>query len=300
MLIGIVEANAKAELVSFIEGINSQQSAAWSVAVIRRSYFKKATNDEIVLAFKPALMETAKAKLYFLEEEAVYVTWRGMPRQTYQKICAAAKSLLRPEIKEMIEKIVAYFDPLAMGNELTLLLKTQSKAINGHGVFNGERKMPLAELAHSVLSEKNDFALAPAQLDQHRTVLQQKSGRQRLHLLIIEDQYFLRNLLSEVLRADYEIYTVPNLKEGWENYIKKAPDIVFLDIELPDGNGHTLAHKIKEIDPSSYVVMATASNQRDDVELAKYNHVDGFIVKPFSKKKILDCIDRYLAVRKTS
>lgn len=60
-------------------------------------------------------------------------------------------------------------------------------------------------------------------------------------------------------------------------------------------SSHTLAHLIKTIDPSAFVVMVTGNNSVEDVTLAKSNQVDGFIVKPYNKAKIYECIDKFLA-----
>jgi len=294
MLIGTVEHNAKAALLSLVEEINNQHSAAWGLVAIRRFYLKKMSNDEIILAIKPALQEVAKQKIFFIGEETIYVTWFGMPRQTYQKISAICQLLTKPGIIEPLTPIVRYLDPLAMGDELSVLLKDRkTKTDNEHNV-------PLSDLAREIWHEEHDFTMTAKQIDQHKKILSMKALRSRLNILIVEDQYFLRSLLSEVLNTGFDVDGVEDIKEGWNFYLQKAPDIVFLDIQLPDGSGHALAKKIKELDPSSYIVMVTASNQLNDVEMAKQNHVDGFIVKPFNKKRISDCIDHYLATHNHS
>lgn len=301
MLISTVEHNSKAALLSLVKEINSQQAAAWGLVSIKRPYLKNFTNDEIILAIKPALQELSKAKIFFVGTETIYVTWFGKPRQTYQHLAALIyHSLLRPEITEMPENIVTYLDPLVMGDELSILLKTQTQKIGIDSTKSDkEGKAALSELANEIMAEENELIIMPAQVDKYQRMLEKKPTRRRLSILIIEDQYFLRKLLSEVFGLTYDIDTAPSLKMGWELYIEKVPDIVFLDIQLADGNGHALAHKIKEIDPSSYIVMVTASNQRHDVELAKRNHVDGFVIKPFNGKKISASIDHYMATHKT-
>jgi CheY-like chemotaxis protein len=67
---------------------------------------------------------------------------------------------------------------------------------------------------------------------------------------------------------------------------------------LPAADGHALAHKIKETDPNSYVVMLTASRERGDVERARQNRVDGFVTKPFSRQKISERIEHYRATHR--
>ena len=144
------------------------------------------------------------------------------------------------------------------------------------------------------------FELAPAQIDQYRQrlalsrkMLRHNGGRERLHTLVVEDQTFSRQLLLEVLHDTCSVATCTNAYDGWKIYVEEVPDIAFLDISLPGASGHMLADRIKELDPMSYVVMVTASQDVHDLQVAKGNRVDGFIVKPFNKKKILDCIARY-------
>jgi DNA-binding response OmpR family regulator len=76
-------------------------------------------------------------------------------------------------------------------------------------------------------------------------------------------------------------------------YLEKSPNIVFIDIGLPDGSGNDLAQRIKAHNPSVYIVMATASHKTDDKVAAVRNHVDGYIGKPLRKKELGDLVERY-------
>ena len=153
----------------------------------------------------------------------------------------------------------------------------------------------------------DNFAFTPDQAEQHRKhivqcrkVLAKNAIRAHLHTLIVEDQAFSRRLLYQMLNQTCSVSTCANAKDGWKIYLEEVPDVVFLDIGLPGVSGHELADKIKELDPQSYVVMVTASQDVHDLQVAKVNQVDGFIIKPFNKKKIDDCIDRYRATHKTA
>lgn len=126
---------------------------------------------------------------------------------------------------------------------------------------------------------------------------QQEPTHERLGILIVEDSDLLREIFCRVLRDMHSVYTASGIKEGWRLYREKSPDIVFLDIGLPDGNGHDLACMIKEQNPATYVIMATASHSIENRDEAERNHVDGVIAKPFTKKEINDYVDRYMAVR---
>ena len=65
-------------------------------------------------------------------------------------------------------------------------------------------------------------------------------------------------------------------------------------LNLTDGSGHTLARAIKEVDPNSQVIIITANHHEDEIKVARQNNVDGFITKPYNKKRI--CSTRRLSV----
>lgn len=127
---------------------------------------------------------------------------------------------------------------------------------------------------------------------------QQKSSHERLCILIVEDSDVLREMFRRAFHDMHLVYAASSVKEGWELYLDKSPSIVFLDIGLPDGSGHDLARRIKEKNPATYIVMATASRDVGDKQEAVYSRVDGFITKPFNKQEINDYVDRFMVARR--
>lgn len=123
-----------------------------------------------------------------------------------------------------------------------------------------------------------------------------RPSREKLRVLVVEDQLFSRKILEEVLHHYHNVDTAATAKDGIRLYLETAPDIALLDIELSDDSGHTLARFIKSIDPDSFVVMVTGNNSVEDVALAKSNRVDGYIVKPYNKARILEAVDKYYTV----
>ena len=140
----------------------------------------------------------------------------------------------------------------------------------------------------------------PARIAHFKIARSMRPRRDRLGVLVVEDQLFSRKLLYEVLRQDYQVDLAPDARAGLGLYLENAPDIAFLDIELTDESGHELARIIKALDAESYVIMVTANNSVEDVAMAKSNRVDGFIVKPYSKGKIAECIEKFKASRQSA
>jgi CheY-like chemotaxis protein len=120
-----------------------------------------------------------------------------------------------------------------------------------------------------------------------------------LNILIVEDQDFSRKIMHDLLARQYTYtcFSAKNAVEAIELYATYAPDIVFLDIGLPDFTGHEMAALIKQHDAQSHIIMVTASNFIKDVETAKKNNVQGYITKPYSKKKIEAAINHYFTLQ---
>lgn len=130
---------------------------------------------------------------------------------------------------------------------------------------------------------------------------QPKPDNNHLRILVVEDSALLKELFLHAFDSSHAVEVAPTLQEGWKSYVEKEPNIVFLDVGLPDGNGHDLARRIKKRNPATYVIMATGSRYREDKEEAVFNHVDGYITKPFDKKGLNDYVERYMSLyRKAS
>jgi len=113
-----------------------------------------------------------------------------------------------------------------------------------------------------------------------------------LSVLVIEDNEMFRKLALDML-SGYTIYSAATASEGIEKFQKNKPDITFIDIGLPDGSGHDVISAIKASAPHAFMVMLTASNLENDVKEAMKNGALGYIIKPFSRQKIKEYIEKY-------
>lgn len=120
-----------------------------------------------------------------------------------------------------------------------------------------------------------------------------KTKKSPLCILVVEDNELLQQIFLSTYKNAHVVRTASTIKQAWEMFNRKPPDIVFMDIALPDGNGHDLVYRIKKARPETYIVMVTASTYTDDKEEAVFNHVNGFITKPFGKAQIDGTIARY-------
>lgn len=116
-------------------------------------------------------------------------------------------------------------------------------------------------------------------------------------ILIADDNENIREALTYLLED--EGYSLTLAKDGAET-LKKVkevhPDILFLDIMMPEINGYDVCRAIKN-DPSLkdvYVIMLTAKGQVSEQERGKEVGADEYIVKPFSPMEILTKIKNIL------
>ena len=83
-------------------------------------------------------------------------------------------------------------------------------------------------------------------------------------LIVDDDQNILRLYKEELLEEGYDVVTAMNGSEAMEKFEKEVPDLVTLDIQLPDVDGIKLLRQMKEKRPRMPVIMSTAFDYRDD------------------------------------
>lgn len=123
----------------------------------------------------------------------------------------------------------------------------------------------------------------------HDVFLEAKSlrkGRTQLQMMVVEDDPVTRRIVSHAFKDHYALITATNAQEAVSNYLLHAPDIVFLDIGLPDASGLDVLRSIIAHDADAYVVMFSSNSYLDNVTAALVNGASGFVAKPFKKDKM--------------
>jgi two-component system, chemotaxis family, chemotaxis protein CheY len=116
-------------------------------------------------------------------------------------------------------------------------------------------------------------------------------------ILIIDDAKFMRLTLSNILKkADHEIVGEgENGKEAIRLYEELNPDIVTMDITMPEMSGLEAVKIIKKEHPGPKVVMCSAMGQQKMVVESIEAGAKDFIVKPFDEGRVIDAINRVLS-----
>ncbi len=112
-----------------------------------------------------------------------------------------------------------------------------------------------------------------------------------LNILYVEDEKGIRETLKDVFEDDFNSFEVAkDGKDGLEKFKNKSFDIVITDIEMPFMNGMELTKSIKDISPSTPVILLTAYSEKKRLFEAIDVGVNKYLVKPFTPEKLLDTI----------
>jgi len=99
-------------------------------------------------------------------------------------------------------------------------------------------------------------------------------------ILVVDDEPLNRELLKDFLEAnDYDVILASGGKEALEK-IKEKPDLVLLDIMMPDMNGLQVLDKIKEMAPSMEVIMVTSMAEHDIAVSSLKRGASDYVTKP--------------------
>ena len=113
-------------------------------------------------------------------------------------------------------------------------------------------------------------------------------------VLIVDDAAFMRISIKNMLvKNGFEVVgEAENGAIGVEMFKELSPDIVTMDITMPEMNGLDALKKIVEVDPGAKVVMVSAMGQEAMVRDAIVSGAKGFIVKPFKEDGIIAAIKK--------
>ncbi|WP_335870726.1 response regulator [Bacillus sp. 2205SS5-2] len=116
-------------------------------------------------------------------------------------------------------------------------------------------------------------------------------------ILIVDDAAFMRMMIKDILvKNGYDVVAeAADGAQAVEKYKEFKPDLVTMDITMPEMDGITALKEIKGIDSSARVIMCSAMGQQAMVIDAIQAGAKDFIVKPFQADRVLEAIGKTLA-----
>lgn len=114
------------------------------------------------------------------------------------------------------------------------------------------------------------------------------------NILICDDAAFMRMMIKDILTKNgYNVAgEAENGAKAVDKYNELKPDLVLMDITMPEMDGIQALKKIKEMDPGSSVIMCSAMGQQAMVIESIQSGAKDFIVKPFQADRVIEAVKK--------
>jgi len=114
-------------------------------------------------------------------------------------------------------------------------------------------------------------------------------------ILLVDDAIFVRMNMKKILAPlGYDLIEAVNGEHAIKMYQEQQPDLVIMDITMPEMDGISAVRKIREFDPSAKIIMCSSMGQQLKIVDAIQAGASDFIVKPYKEGQILDAIQKVL------
>ena len=110
-------------------------------------------------------------------------------------------------------------------------------------------------------------------------------------ILAVDNAVMFLNSLERYLEdAPYDLHCVTSGREALQFLDDNQPNLILLDIEMPEMDGYELARRIKQSGQKAPIVFITANSEQEDVDKAIKAGAAGVLIKPFRTNQLLDKI----------
>ena len=119
-------------------------------------------------------------------------------------------------------------------------------------------------------------------------------------VLIVDDESFIRLLLLQTLEELAEqgvrMLTAADGQEALELAIAERPDVILLDVMMPDLDGYAVCQRVKQEAEDIYIILLTAKGQAMDKEQGRVVRADEYVTKPFDPDYVLERVAELLGM----
>ena len=116
-------------------------------------------------------------------------------------------------------------------------------------------------------------------------------------IYIVEDDESIREIEEFALKnSGHKVLGFPDAKSFYKQMTEVIPDLVLLDIMLPDENGNEIVKKLRRNSNTKKlpIIMVTARSQMEDKMIGEETGVNEYITKPFELEQIVKKVEEYL------
>lgn len=116
----------------------------------------------------------------------------------------------------------------------------------------------------------------------------------KLRFIVVDDAAFLREIIKNIIHSAGGLCVgeAANGQEAIELAKRTLPDLVFLDMVMPDVNGIEAAKIIKEVHPQAKIIGCSTVDHDALIQKAFEAGFDGYVIKPFTQEEIIEAISK--------
>ena len=116
------------------------------------------------------------------------------------------------------------------------------------------------------------------------------------NVMVVDDAAFMRMMIKDILSKNgYNIVgEAENGKKAVDTYAECKPDLVLMDITMPEMDGIQALKAIRGNDPNASIIMCSAMGQQAMVIEAIQSGAKDFIVKPFQAERVLEAVKKVI------
>lgn len=245
--------------------------AAQIPAFKSHTYAYAGKRDLTVSLLQMALPEVRRCAVYALPDDRVLAVAQLPPQVSVEAFSNVLCEQLRPAYAEGETMTRRYDLRQPQGEFWKICSEIQASLVEQEKVRAMQHQFNVQAMT--------EFSLTEAQKAKRRE-------RPELNTLIIEDDPSTAALLVHLIGRNSHVVSAIDAVTAVKEYRQMVPDLVFLDIGLPDLNGLELLKKLVGGDTSACVVMLTAQAYRQNLDKATRWGAQGFIAKPFRRERL--------------
>lgn len=273
----IISVNAETKLTALASSISrSPQSwRGWHCLRVTLDNLNENIQNECLFwveSLLNAYLKDAEGRVYFCDNSAIHIICKAIPidilDQTGQQICDLAYSESSAHITYTLHDLTT----------------------NGGGCAQEILEQKNRIFYHDANNEKEINNYIEKHIEDKSTVKNTKINTGRTKVLLVEDDPVTRWLVRNSLKDNCAFATAPTASKAFTIYSDYQPNIVFLDINLPDKSGYEVLEWMLNNDPGANVVMFSSQSNMDNITNALEVGAKGFIGKPFIKEQLLGYI----------
>ncbi|MGH1404646.1 MAG: response regulator [Alphaproteobacteria bacterium] len=220
--------------------------------------------------------------VYVCHDRDVFITGRSITQKRLDQFLTHLTLKLRPALKQELANL------FEVGIDWSRLKTVCKRKIELFSMGQEKRKFQKKDECAAVSRKE---AMAQLNRDLTSSLSMRRDMRKDPEIMVVEDDLFSQKLVRTSLRQ-FNLTVVSDGQGAVMNYINKAPDVLFLDIGLPDIDGLQVLQKIFELDPLAYVVMFSGNGHKENILKAVEIGAKGFVGKPFTKDKLIQYIEK--------